>query len=274
MAEPLSIPVWYYQHHDADFSLTVPEEGFGGWKKTRLDFAPEHTGVVVMHAWDCGTEEQYPGWHRAVPYIPRGAEVCWRVFPGLLSAVRKSPLPLMHVVSSAGYYKDLPGYKKACELAGRNAEKLDTIPSDPVRDALSQFRNDHVFPGKHNVPDIQKGFSRLDFDPNARPLDDEYICEDGHQLFAVCKHLGVNHLIYAGFAIDGCLLISPGGMVDMNQRGFMCSAFRQAVVAIESKESARNQFAKEIALWRVALLFGFVFDVDDFVEALRTISAA
>ena len=73
---------------------------------------------------------------------------------------------------------------------------------------------------------------------------------------------------YAGFAIDGCLLISPGGMVDMNQRGVMCSAIRQAVVAIESKESAETQFAKELALWRVALLFGFVFDSDDVIAAL------
>ncbi|HRK36062.1 MAG TPA: hypothetical protein PLJ47_15805, partial [Candidatus Hydrogenedentes bacterium] len=142
-----------------------------------------------------------------------------------------------------------------------------------LRDKLSEFKQANVFPGTANIPDIQKGFGRLDFDPYAKPLDSEYICEDGHQLFAVCKKLGINHLIYAGFAIDGCLLISPGGMVEMNQRGMMCSAIRQAVVAIESKESAENQFAKDLALWRVALLFGFVFDADDLMEALKRYKA-
>ncbi|MBM3289253.1 MAG: hypothetical protein FJY92_03800 [Candidatus Hydrogenedentes bacterium] len=269
MPNPLKIQTNYYQHFSADFSLPVPEEGFGGWKKTELDFAPDHTGVVVMHAWDCGTYEQYPGWHCAVPYIPRAADAAKRVFPALLDAVRKSPLPLMHVVSSAGYYKDRPGYQRAVELAGPAPQGPEHVASDPLRDQLSQFKQAHVFPGTANLADIDRGFSRLDFDPNAKPLDSEYICENGHQLFAVCKKFGLNHLIYAGFAIDGCLLISPGGMVDMNQRGMMCSAVRQAVVAIESKESASTEFAKELALWRVALLFGFVFDADDLTSALR-----
>ena len=273
MSKPLAIATNYYQHFSADFTLPVPEEGFGGWKKTDLEFAPDHTGVVVMHAWDCGTYEQFPGWHCAVPYIPRGADVAKRVFPELLAAVRNSPLPLMHVVSSAGYYKERPGYKNAVALAGPTPKGPEQVASDPLRENLSEFKQTHVFPGTENLPDINKGFGRLDFDPNAKPLDSEYICEDGHQLFAVCKKLGVNHLIYVGFAIDGCLLISPGGMVDMNQRGIMCSAIRQAVVAIESKESAHNQFAKELALWRVALLFGFVFDVEDFVGALKACQA-
>ena len=32
--------------------------------------------------------------------------------------------------------------------------------------------------------------------------------------------------------------------------------------------TARGELCKEIGLWRVALAFGFVFDVDDFVGAL------
>jgi hypothetical protein len=45
----------------------------------------------------------------------------------------------------------------------------------------------------------------------------------------------------------------------------MCSVFRQAVTAVENKETARRQLNKELGLWRVALAFGFVFDVDGFV---------
>ncbi|SVE24368.1 uncharacterized protein METZ01_LOCUS477222, partial [marine metagenome] len=61
----------YYQQFDADFNLDIPGEGYGGWKRAMINLSLDHTAVVVMHAWDCGKREQYPGWHRAVEYIPR-----------------------------------------------------------------------------------------------------------------------------------------------------------------------------------------------------------
>ena len=116
--------------------------------------------------------------------------------------------------------------------------------------------------------DIERGFANINFAPEARPLGEEGIAENAHQLFALCREQGVNHLIYAGFAINWCLLLSPGGMADMSKHGVMCSALRQAVTAVENKETARTELNKQIALWRVALAFGFVFDVDDFIGAL------
>ena len=63
--------------------------------------------------------------------------------------------------------------------------------------------------------------------------------------------------------------MSPGGMLDMSRHGVMCSALRQAVTAVENKESARGERYKEEGLWRVSVGFGFVYDVDDFVQAIR-----
>ena len=77
------------------------------------------------------------------------------------------------------------------------------------------------------------------------------------------------HLIYIGFAINWCLLKSPGGMVDMSRLGYMCSAIRQATTAVENKETARRELNKESALWRVATHFGFVFDADPLIGALN-----
>jgi hypothetical protein len=94
------------------------------------------------------------------------------------------------------------------------------------------------------------------------------VAENAEQLFALCKEKHINHLIYAGFAINWCLLLSPGGMADMSKRGLMCSALRQAVTAVENRETAREEWCKEIALWRVALAFGFVFDVGDLCAAV------
>lgn len=265
----VEIPAWYYQHFDADYGLPVPEQGFGGWKKETLPFSREHTALVVMHAWDAGQAyEDFPGWWRAVPYIPRSNEIVAKVFPDLLETVRASEWPVFHVVGGGDYYQDLPGYQRAKELADHAAPSLPKVKGDPVRERLNAFRSEHVFYGQHNAADIDRGFAQIDFPEGARPVGDEGIAENGAQLYALCKEAGINHLVYCGFAINWCLLLSPGGMAEMQQYGCMCSAIRDATTAVESKESAPEEWAKEIALWRVALAFGFVFDSADIVNAL------
>jgi hypothetical protein len=258
----------YYQQFDADFDRDVPEEGYGGWKRDEIEIAPERTAVVVMHAWDLGSFEDYPGWHRACAEVPATYEVCRTVFPGLLSAVRASDLKLFHVVGGGDYYKGCPGYRRAVDLAGPEPPALGRAARDPVYERLQKFRMDHSWVGSHNVADYRRGSPNRTFPKEAVPLDDEGVAENGHQLFALCREAGVNHLVYAGFNINMCLLVSPGGMVDMSARGFMCSALRQAVTAVESRESARGGWGKELGLWFVAVCYGFVFDVDDFVRAI------
>ncbi|MCP4643221.1 MAG: hypothetical protein GY851_22430 [bacterium] len=266
--EPLNVPTWYYKHHDADFRFDVPEEGFGGWHKEALELSRDRTAVVSMHAWDAGTMEEFPGWWRVVPYIPRANEIVQTVFPKLFTAVRASGMPLFHVVGGGDYYKDLPGYKRA-EAMAKAAEPLEHVESDPIRDRLAEFKRTQGYPTERNVPDIQRGFERVDFPREARPMGEEGVAENGAQLFALCKEAGINHLIYCGFAINWCLLLSPGGMAEMQKYGLMCSALRQATTAVENKDSARREWCKELGLWRVALSFGFVYDVDDLVGALQ-----
>jgi nicotinamidase-related amidase len=261
----------YYQQFDADLSLDVPGEGYGGWKSAEIDIG--RAGLVVMHAWDTGTPEEFPGWHRCVEYIPRAEAILREVFPPLLATARSVGFPVVHVVGGGKYFQDLPGYRRAVALAGPTPDIGLRGISDPSLETLQRFRSEHVFVGKHNEPDVIRGFERLDFAPAARPLDTEGIAENGHQLCALCNDLGVNHLIYVGFAINWCLLLSPGGMWEMSQRGFLCSTIRQATTAVENRESARKELCKEMALWRVALAFGFVFDLEDFLQEMRTRSA-
>ena len=259
----------YYQQFDADFNREVPGEGYGGWGRTEVELARQHTALVVMHAWDTGSREAFPGWHRAVEYMPRANEIARDVFPPLLRAVRASELPVLHVVGGGDYYGDYPGYQRAAQLAGAQAAPLEQAVADPALERLRALRREKVFVGPHNEDDVRRGFAALDFMEAARPAGEEGVAENAEQLFALCKEREINHLIYAGFAINWCLLLSPGGMADMSKRGLMCSALRQAVTAVENRETARVELCKEIALWRVALAFGFVFDVADFIGALE-----
>ena len=271
MLKKLNLNASYYQQFDADFSRDVPAEGYGGWKQEVLPIPLEKTALVVMHAWDTGTREEYPGWHRAVEYIPRANAICLEVFPPLLSAVRSAKMSLFHVVGGGDYYKSYTGYQRAKELAGDSPLPQKRILADDSLNVLQAFRASHVFVGEHNAVDVQKGFTKLDFPKEARPEESEGIAENAHQLFALCEEAGIKHLIYVGFAINWCLLLSPGGMWEMSQRGFLCSTIRQATTAVENRETARTETAKEVALWRVALAFGFVFDSEDVIEQLRKV---
>ena len=262
---PLTLRAHYYEQFDADFARDVPGEGYHGWKTAELEINPARTAVVVMHAWDCGTFAEYPGWWRRVEYIPRAAAICRTVFPPLLAAVRASGLRLFHVVGGGNYYKDCPGYQRAVALAGPAPAALPQIERDPVLDRLGQFKAELQ---RHNDDDTRRGFARVDFAPEARPVGDEGVAENAPQLFALCRESGINHLIYMGFAINWCLLLSPGGMADMTKHGIMCSAIRDAVTAVENRETARGERCKEIGLWRVALAFGYVFDADDLIGKL------
>ncbi len=265
----MRVKAHYYQQFDADVSRDVPGESFGGWKTADIDLSREHTAIVVMHAWDTGSAAEFPGWYRSVEYLGRANEIGGRIFPRLLGAARAARFPVLHVVAGGDYYKALPGYRRAVALAGPERPPGRIAP-DPTLEALQRFRREHISSGPHNERDVQRGFARIDFMPSARPHGDEGVAETSEQLHALCREIAVNHLVYAGFAINWCLLMSAGGMVDMERRGFMCSAFRQAVTAVENRESARGERAKELALWRVSLGFGFVFDVEDFVAALSS----
>jgi hypothetical protein len=266
-----------YRQFDADHALPVPGENFGGWRDVEVELAPAHTALVVMHAWDCGHPHQFPGWRRAVEYTPRARHILESVFPPLLAAVRQSPLPVFHVVGGGrDYYSHLSGHKRAVTLAAKSPPTPQPlrVTADPVFDQLQRLRHDAVTPGAHNAADVAAGLAQLDFAPQAAPVGEEGVAENAAQLAALCHAHRINHLIYVGFAINWCLLMSPGGMVDMARHGCLCSTIREAVTAVENHETAREEREKQQALWRVSLEFGFVFSLPGFLAALPSASVS
>ena len=264
----LNLPTYYYQQYDADLRLDIPQEGFGGWKTGEVTLDPRHTAVVVMHSWDYGPPEQFPGQFRACPELLRTYEICRDVFPPLLTAVRVAGLPLFHVVAGSGYFEHFPGYQRAAALAGAEQPMPQATP-DPSYDRLKQFHIEQVFSGLHNQPDCEESWRKVRIADNALPHGDEGVARNAEQLWALCREAGVNHLIYAGFFIDWCLLMSSGGMVDMSRHGLLCSVFRDATAAVENGDSARAGLSKTLSLWRTSVAFGFVFDSTDFIQALK-----
>lgn len=266
-------PVHYYQQFDADPGLEFPSAACGGWREGRLPVNISRTALVVMHAWDLGMPAEHPGEFRAVGELAASYEVGRTVFPGLLDAVRRSPLRLFHVVGGGKYYTEYPGYQFASDLAGPSPAPPEKIAGDEVHARIQQFRADFGRIGQHNAADVAAAFRAIRFPEFAEPQDSEPIAENTHQLFALCREFGINHLIYVGFFINWCLLMSSGGMQEMARHGVICSAIREGVVAIENRESAIGRLHKEEGLWRTSLAFGLVFDVESFKNTLILLSS-
>ena len=276
MKAHLRLPAHYYRQCDADLDADVPGRGYAGWTTRLLDVPLEKTALVSMHAWNPGLDPRIPagpgspyaGWFRFVEYLSRAVPITQQVFPPLLGAARDAGLTVIHVGSTEAYTGKFAGYQRAKELAGPSPESPAGAADDPLKKQWQAERHAQMR-GPHNTPDIQAGQSHLDFPPQATPEGEEPVVINSHQLNAVCRDLGIWHLVYVGFAINWCLLASPGGMIDMSRMGYVCSTIRQATTAVENRETCTDQWAKAVALWRVSLMFGYVFDVDPFVAGLQ-----
>ena len=274
----IEVPTWYYGHFGADYSLDVPAEGFGGWQKTELPLCPAHTALCVMHAWDNPDQNLYPGIYSAVEYLPRAAEIYKERMPAILKAFRDAGIRVIHV-ESGEYVHKYEAYKKTQELI---REQLDECRKarqyamagpahEPVFDALRKFRGIKVHPGTENNKDIDGAQKVRDIHPSVKPLPGEYMVRESDELQAVCALHDINHLIYVGFAINCCILMSPCGMIDMSRRGYLCSTVKEVTTAVENDFSAREELAKQLALWNTALFFGFVYEQADLEKALLNV---
>ena len=263
------IKAQYYQQFAHDDISAPVAMSFGGWQSEDVELSAQHTALVVMHVWDChSVRNRYPGWYRCNEQIDRMTSITQEVLGPLLQEVRRTRLRVYHVVYPGTYYAGLPGYERARTLCN-DAPEFPQIETDPTLEALQCFRRDRVFVGAPNREDVGRAFERLDFAPQIRPLDSETIAETSEQLFAACRQDGVNHLVYTGFALNACIMIMPGGMEDMRRRGILCSVITEATTAVENRETVIGEKAKEVALWQVALWYGFVFYAADCMEWLR-----
>jgi len=260
----LTLPTNYYQQFSGDTSKPYPAESYGGWKRADLPIDTETTAFVSMHAWDTGEDGEFPGWERCVEYIPRASRICRELTAPFLDKVRKAGMRIIHVAAPGQTYAKYPGYQKTLDITGPAPDVYgEALPADGVVSELRSFKSKYSFVGDENAPDVNRGHADLDFNKYVRPKGDEHVVVTSNQLFGLCRHYNIHHLIYTGFAINMCLVSSPGGMIDMSRRGIFCSSVRELTAAVENRESNRGEKNKEYGLWYDALLFGCVYNSAD-----------
>jgi hypothetical protein len=272
----------YYRHHPVDFSRReLGALGMKGWGETiDVEVPVQETAIVSMHAENIGLVSEIPyanrgplaGYMRWLEYEGRKMEIVRTVYPRILAAARGAGLRVVHV-AMGDYAKKYPGYAKALKLSGQ--EPALSTPKAPGAGQVrppDDLKGKLIFGEHYNDNRDEEHFGRyFDFPEQAKPQGDEFVVETSHQLSSVLNSLGAWNLIYIGFAINWCLWFSGGGMVDMSRLGYRCSCIREGATAVENRESVRGEQHKEEAMWRVSLMFGYIFGADDFISACEGI---
>ena len=257
----MNIPAYYYAQQGADYTRPQPALGFGGWRETEVPIDPDHTAIIVMHAWSVPKTE---GLLQHVEYIGRADRIMEERFPAFLEAVRKSGVRLIHV--AAGFEAALerfPGYHRVKQECP--PERVETIDPSPTVQELKMrhWRLTGAEDPMHHEQ-IEAGYGSYDF--AIEPLEHEDVVITANQLLHLCRKHRIEHLIYTGFAVNACLLLSPCGSLDMTRRGLICSIVGDLTTAVENKESCLGQRNLEYGLWQFSVQGGFVFLADTLIR--------
>ena len=257
----MNVPAYYYAQQGADYTLEQPALGFRGWCETEVPIDPAHTAILVMHAWDVPKTE---GLYQHVEYIERANRILKERFPSFLQAVHKSGVRLIHV--AAGFETALegfPGYHRVRQECP--PERYETIDDSPALQELKirHWRQTGAEDQLHHKQ-IETGYANYGF--AVEPLEHEDVVTTANQLLYLCRKHKIEHLIYTGFAVNACLMLSPCGCLDMTRRGLMCSIVGDLTTAVENKESCSEQRNLEYGLWQFSVQGGFVFLSDTLIK--------
>jgi len=278
MPKLLSLKGAYYRHHPIDFTRgALGAQGMLGWGNSiDVETPLKETALISMHNENIGLIPEIPyadrgplaGYMRWLEYEGRKIDITRAVYPRILAAARGAGVPVVHVAMS-DYARKYPGNAKTLTLSGPEPRAATPkAPGSEKKRPPDDIKSRLLFGEHYNDNRDHDHFGRyFDFPERAKPLADEFVVETSHQLSSVLNALGAWNLIYIGFAINWCLWFSGGGMVDMSRLGYRCSCIREGVTAVENRESVQGELHKEEAMWRVSLMFGYVFGAEDFIAA-------
>ena len=264
---PINVPAYYYAQHGADYTKEFPAQGFEGWTKTHVPLNLAKTAVVVMHVWKLPDAEQCPGLYSHLEYARRADAIVAERYPAFLAAVRKSGLRVIHV--GAGFepqLREFPSYHAVRKKYPPVSPERLTV-SEEQKALMDKHWKSSCSADMHQYNDIERSFSGRGF--SVTPLEHEEVVTHSNQLFALCKEHGIEHLIYAGFAVNACLIMSQCGLIDMVRHGLMCSVVGDLTTAVENKKSIQAQSNREYGLWLFAVQSGYVFLSDDLKRNLQ-----
>ena len=216
-----------YSRELSDPNLPCREEHFVHGEMS-WTLPTEEVGLVLVDCWDK---------HPVESHLERGGQIAKERILPVVQACRKAGIKVIHAPSpqQARLYPQWTKYAEDRELH----EGSGPGPDWPPADLRSRSGNYASFarpqePRRAQVQDLRDTRGIMDF---LGPEPDDFVVATGAQLHRLCRHQGLVHLFYAGFAANICVQRRDYGVWAMLDRGYNIALLRDCTTAIEHSET-------------------------------------
>ena len=247
-----------YSRELSDPSLPCREEHFVHGEMS-WTLPTEEVGLVLVDCWDK---------HPVESHLERGGQIAKERILPVVQACRKSGIAVIHAPSpqQARLFPQWTKYAADRELHGGDGSAPDWPPRElrGRTGAYASFarpqeaRHDHV----QNLRDTR---GIMDF---LGPEPDDFVVATGAQLHRLCRHQGIVHLFYAGFAANICVQRRDYGVWAMLDRGYNIALLRDCTTAIEHSETWDGMWLTRCSILDMELRAASVTS-DEFIQALE-----
>ncbi len=213
----------------SDSEIPCHEEHFG---HGQMDWtlSSETCGLVFVDCWD-----QHP----VETHLERGGQIGREKILPVVQACRRAGIAVVHAPSpqQAKLYPQWTRYADEVALFGSTASGPDWPPED-----LRRRNGTYASLARPPEPRREQWMKDAVHAPRKimaflGPEPEDHVVATGEQLHRLCRHRGILHLFYAGFAANICVQRRDYGVWAMLDRGYNIVLLRDCTTAIEHSET-------------------------------------
>jgi len=247
-----------YQRHSVDEGVDYVEANFErAFVESEMD--PAEAGLVMVDCWDR---------HPIVTHQQRAEVICRERIAPVAQACREAGVRVIHAPSpaQARMYPQWTKFASDADIFG--------APVEPPAWPPAEFRVKEGAPAQFSKLPEPALKAWLDTELEGRcivdclePQPDDFVIANGDQLHRLCRHEGIVHLFYAGFAANMCVPGRDYGMRAFQRRGYNLVLLRDCTSAIEAGSTYDAMALTEAAILEVEMLLGFTLTSDELLAA-------
>ena len=273
----MRLPVRFYRGYPMDVTAPHPAEGHLGPAEKNLDLDPAGLIVTGMHLWNIGepggpdVTPDGPDWSitRLYDYYADAQQVIQDNIRPIFDAARTAGVQVVHIATRR-YAHHYPQYAQTLSNYGDGAS--DEPPGCVDTSWEDEYYRDRLGMGVSEAKqEVDRVKNKIRVAQCVAPQPEDEVVLNGGQLNNLLRERKANTIIYTGFAANFCLQESPGGLVDMRDRGYRLIVVRDATAALEDIQSAAERANLNTAIAHIERDFGYSCTTEGLVSALGTL---